>query len=278
MIIQVIGLGLIGGSLCKTIKKRTSHTVWGMDRDPAAVQKAQAAAAIDAAGTTETLSEADLSIVCLYPEETVSFLLEHRNHFRKGGLVIDVCGVKGAVVSAAAGPLRDSGVRFVGCHPMAGREFSGFAYAKDDLFDGASFILTPVEETDPAAVEEVRSFARSLGFGKTVLSTPEEHDRIIAATSQLAHVVSNAYIKSPTAELHKGFSAGSYKDMTRVAWLAPEMWAELFLENKDFLMAELDTLMANLRQYQDAMVHNDLPGLVRLLDEGRKRKEEVDGR
>ena len=278
MIIQVIGLGLIGGSLCKTIKKRTSHTVWGMDRDPAAVQKAQAAAAIDAAGTTETLSEADLSIVCLYPEETVSFLLEHRNHFRQGGLVIDVCGVKGAVISAAAGPLRDSGVRFVGCHPMAGREFSGFAYARDDLFDGASFILTPVEETDPAAVEEVRSFARSLGFGKTVLSTPEEHDRIIAATSQLAHVVSNAYIKSPTAELHKGFSAGSYKDMTRVAWLAPEMWAELFLENKDFLMAELDTLMANLRQYQDAMVHNDLPGLVRLLDEGRKRKEEVDGR
>ncbi|MGI5856954.1 MAG: prephenate dehydrogenase [Candidatus Merdivicinus sp.] len=274
MIIQVIGLGLIGGSLCKTIKKRTSHTVWGMDRDPAAVQKAQAAAAIDAAGTTETLSEADLSIVCLYPEGTVSFLLEHRNHFRKGGLVIDVCGVKGAVISAAAGPLRDSGVRFVGCHPMAGREFSGFAYARDDLFDGASFILTPVEETDPAAVEEVRSFARSLGFGKTVLSTPEEHDRIIAATSQLAHVVSNAYIKSPTLRHQAGFSAGSYQDLTRVAKLSEEMWTSLFLLNREALLYEVDTIIGSLAQYRDALDAGDAAGLKALLREGRELKEE----
>ena len=243
MTIQVVGLGLIGGSLCKTIKKRTSHRVLGMDRDPAAVEKARAAGAIDGEGSPDTLEEADLTMVCLYPEGTISFLLDNRDRFRKGSIVMDVCGVKGAVVSAAAGPLKEAGVRFVGCHPMAGREFSGFDYAKDDLFDGASFILTPTRETDPAAVETLRALALDLGFGKAVVSTPEDHDRIIAATSQLAHVASNAYIKSPTLRHQAGFSAGSYLDLTRVAKLSEDMWTSLFLLNRDALLYEVDTLI-----------------------------------
>ena len=115
------------------------------------------------------------------------------------------------------------------------------------------------------------------GFGRFSVTTAEKHDEMIAFTSQMAHVVSNAYIKSPTAGSHKGFSAGSYKDLTRVAWLNPQMWAELFLENKDYLMRELNILIENLQKYELAMEQNDLPGLTALLDEGRRRKEEVDG-
>ena len=138
-------------------------------------------------------------------------------------------------------------------------------------------VLVPEDRNDITLLSRVKELLSPAGFGRISVTTAEKHDEMIAFTSQLAHVVSNAYIKSPTADRHKGFSAGSYKDMTRVAWLAPQMWAELFMENKDFLIAELDTLMRNLQQYRDAMEQNDLPELIRLLDEGRKRKEAVDG-
>ena len=273
MKIQVVGLGLMGGSLCKAIRRYTDHTVLGMDLDEKTLEKALEQGAIHEIGTAETLSEADLAIVCLYPEGTIRFLLDNGERFRKGGLVCDICGVKSAVVKAASGPLNRSGVRFVGCHPMAGREFSGFDYARADLFDGASFILTPDEHTDPSAVAELEAFARSIGFGQTATASPEEHDRIIAATSQLAHVVSNAYMKSPTLQKEAGFSAGSYLDLTRVAKLNEEMWTSLFLLNREALLYEVDTIMEHLSQYRDALNRQDAPGLRELLKEGRLLKE-----
>ncbi|HIV18500.1 MAG TPA: prephenate dehydrogenase [Candidatus Merdivicinus intestinigallinarum] len=273
MKIQVVGLGLMGGSLCKAVRRYTDHTVLGMDLDGKTLQKALDQGAIHEIGTAETLSEADLAIVCLYPEGTIRFLLDNGERFRKGGLVCDICGVKSAVVKAASGPLNRLGVRFVGCHPMAGREFSGFDYARADLFDGASFILTPDEHTDPSAVAELEAFARSIGFGQTVTAPPEEHDRIIAATSQLAHVVSNAYMKSPTLQKEAGFSAGSYLDLTRVAKLNEEMWTSLFLLNREALLYEVDTIMEHLSQYRDALNRQDAPGLRELLKEGRLLKE-----
>ena len=273
MKIQVVGLGLMGGSLCKAIRRYTDHTVLGMDLDEKTLEKALEQGAIHEIGTAETLSEADLAIVCLYPEGTIRFLLDNGERFRKGGLVCDICGVKSAVVKAASGPLNRLGVRFVGCHPMAGREFSGFDYARADLFDGASFILTPDEHTDPSAVAELEAFARSIGFGQTVTAPPEEHDRIITATSQLAHVVSNAYMKSPTLQKEAGFSAGSYLDLTRVAKLNEEMWTSLFLLNREALLYEVDTIMEHLSQYRDALNRQDAPGLRELLKEGRLLKE-----
>ncbi len=273
MKIQVVGLGLMGGSLCKAVRRYTDHTVLGMDLDEKTLEKALEQGAIHEIGTAETLSEADLAIVCLYPEGTIRFLLDNGERFRKGGLVCDICGVKSAVVKAASGPLNRSGVRFVGCHPMAGREFSGFDYARADLFDGASFILTPDEHTDPSAVAELEAFARSIGFGQTATASPEEHDRIIAATSQLAHVVSNAYMKSPTLQKEAGFSAGSYLDLTRVAKLNEEMWTSLFLLNREALLYEVDTIMEHLSQYRDALNRQDAPGLRELLKEGRLLKE-----
>ena len=277
MKIQVVGLGLMGGSLCKAIRRYTDHTVLGMDLDEKTLEKALEQGAIHEIGTAETLSEADLAIVCLYPEGTIRFLLDNGERFRKGGLVCDICGVKSAVVKAASGPLNRLGVRFVGCHPMAGREFSGFDYARADLFDGASFILTPDEHTDPSAVAELEAFARSIGFGQTVTAPPEEHDRIIAATSQLAHVVSNAYMKSPTLQKEAGFSAGSYLDLTRVAKLNEDMWTELFLENPDNLVSEIDTLMENLKLYRNAIASGDSETLRALLKDGREKKALIDG-
>lgn len=278
MNIGIVGLGLIGGSMAKSIKKRTGHSVYGIDLDGETMELARMCGAIDGPLTEQTLPKCHIVLLAVRPGAAISWTREHASAIAGDGILVDLCGVKRVVVEGITPIARQWGFTYVGGHPMAGRERGGFASSVEDLYVGASMILTPDEQTDPEKLETVKHFFLDLGFGGITFSTPEEHDRIIAFTSQLAHVVSNAYIKSPTAELHKGFSAGSYKDMTRVAWLAPEMWAELFLENKDFLMAELDTLMANLRQYQDAMVHNDLPGLVRLLDEGRKRKEEVDGR
>ena len=208
----------------------------------------------------------------------MEYLRQHGAHIGPKPVVIDCCGTKRLVCDACFPLAKEYGFTYLGGHPMAGTHNSGFKYATSTMFHNAPMVLVPADHNDIDLLSRVKELLAPAGFGRFSITTAEQHDEMIAFTSQLAHVVSNAYIKSPTAELHKGFSAGSYKDMTRVAWLAPEMWAELFLENKDFLMAELDTLMANLRQYQDAMVHNDLPGLVRLLDEGRKRKEEVDGR
>ena len=234
--------------------------------------------AVDGKLNEDTIPQCDLILLAIYPAGSADWLEANAPLISKKALVIDCCGTKQLVCQRCFPIAKEYGFTFVGGHPMAGSQFSGFKYSRASLFQGAPMVLVPPVYDDMALLQRVKDALEPCGFGFFSVTTAADHDRMIAFTSQMPHILSNAFIKSPTALEHKGFSAGSYKDMTRVAWLAPEMWAELFLENKDFLMAELDTLMANLRQYQDAMVHNDLPGLVRLLDEGRKRKEEVDGR
>ena len=277
MTVGIVGLGLIGGSFAKAYHE-AGHRVLAFDTDQSVFDFAVLSGAVDGLLSEESLSSCDLILIAVYPSATVEYLRQHGAHIGPKPVVIDCCGIKREVCSRCFPLAEKYGFTFVGGHPMAGSQYSGFKYSRANLFAGAPMVLVPPVFDDIQLLDRVKTALKPCHFGFFSVTTAEEHDKMIAFTSQLAHVVSNAYIKSPTAELHKGFSAGSYKDMTRVAWLAPEMWAELFLENKDFLMAELDTLMANLRQYQDAMVHNDLPGLVRLLDEGRKRKEEVDGR
>ena len=277
MTVGIVGLGLIGGSFAKAYHA-AGHTVLAFDTDRSTYDFAVLSGTVNGPLTDETLSTCDLILIAVIPSAAVGYLKQHAAHIGPKPVVIDCCGTK-RVVCTACFPLAEQfGFTYLGGHPMAGTHNSGFKYATATMFHNAPMVLVPANHNDIELLSRVKELLAPAGFSRFSVTTAEQHDEMIAFTSQLAHVVSNAYIKSPTAGLHKGFSAGSYKDMTRVAWLAPEMWAELFLENKDFLMAELDTLMANLRQYQDAMVHNDLPGLVRLLDEGRKRKEEVDGR
>jgi len=272
MKIAVIGLGLIGGSLCKAIKKKTDHICYGVNRSQKALDAAFSDGAIDAAYLTTEIPAADLYFVCLHPNATIDFIVENADKFRPGSLVLDVCGIKTAVVEAAVKALTPHGVRFLGCHPMAGREFSGYEYSIATLYDNASMVLTPVEETNPDDVELVRSLAVDLGFGRIAITTPQEHDRIIAFTSQMAHVVANAYVKTPMLEKHGGFTGGSFQDMTRVARLNADMWTELFMLNKAPLIEEIDNIVEQLKRYRDAMEAGDAAQLHALLKEGSDRK------
>ena len=277
MTVGIVGLGLIGGSFAKAYHA-AGHTVLAFDTDRSTYDFAVLSGTVNGPLTDETLSTCDLILIAVIPSAAVGYLKQHAAHIGPKPVVIDCCGTK-RVVCTACFPLAEQfGFTYLGGHPMAGTHNSGFKYATATMFHNAPMVLVPANHNDIELLSRVKELLAPAGFSRFSVTTAEQHDEMIAFTSQLAHVVSNAYIKSPTAGLHKGFSAGSYNDMTRVAWLAPKMWAELFLENKDFLMAELNTLIDNLRQYQDAMEHDDLPSLIQLLDDGRKRKEEVDGR
>ena len=275
MKIAIVGLGLIGGSLAKAIKKNTDDTVYGIDISGTTVASALSEEAIDYPIETERLNICDIVIVALHPNETIDFILSNKQNFKKGGIVIDCCGVKETIVNAVEQPLADEGVRFLGCHPMAGREFSGFAYSLDNLFEKASFIMTPTDNTPISAVKEVSAFAYKIGFAKCVVSSPSEHDEIIAFTSQLAHVVSSAYIKSPTLDKKSGFSAGSFKDLTRVAKLNADMWTVLFEMNSKALTNELDSIISALTDYRDSIKAHDSERLHQLLEEGTRLKEKI---
>ncbi len=273
MKIAVIGMGLIGGSFCKTLKKNTKHTVFGFDKDDSVVKKAFSEGAIDKIIAPEELQECDMSVVCLHPEQTIDFILENLDNFKSGTIVFDVCGVKKSISDAVEAELLKKGVHFVGAHPMAGREFSGYDYSLDSMFDNASFIIAKTEFTNVTALEAVKTVAEEMKFKRIVISTPEQHDSIIAFTSQLAHIVSNAYIKSPTLQNRSGYSAGSFLDMTRVAKLNEDMWTSLFMMNKDPLVYEIDTIIENLEKYRDALQNSDSATLKTLLREGRIIKE-----
>ena len=276
MTVGIVGLGLIGGSFAKAYHA-AGHTVLAFDTDRSTYDFAVLSGTVNGPLTDETLSTCDLILIAVIPSAAVGYLKQHAAHIGPKPVVIDCCGTKRVVCTACFPLAKQFGFTYLGGHPMAGTHNSGFKYATATMFHNAPMVLVPENHNDIQLLSRVKELLAPAGFSRFSVTTAEQHDEMIAFTSQLAHVVSNAYIKSPTAGLHKGFSAGSYKDMTRVAWLAPNMWAELFLENKDYLMTELNTLIDNLRQYQEAMERDDLPGLVQLLDQGRKRKEEVDG-
>lgn len=273
MKICIVGLGLIGGSLAKAIKKNTHESCFGIDIDRGTIAGALAQEAIDGEMTIDDLAGCDVVIVGLHPEATIKFITENAGKFKKGGIVLDTCGVKDEIVRAVEGVCIENGVNFLGCHPMAGREFSGFAYSVDNLFEKASFIMTPTDRTPMRVVQDISRLAYNIGFAKVVVSNVEEHDSVIAFTSQLAHVVSSSYVKSPSLLKQAGFSAGSFKDLTRVAKLNEDMWTELFLMNRGPLVDEIEHIIARLTEYRDAIANNDAQRLHDLLKEGRELKE-----
>ncbi len=274
--VGIVGLGLIGGSLAKAIHTYTKCRVLGWNRNNEIVDRAIAEGVLDGRLTRERLNECDLVIVGLYPQATVEFVTEHRHSFRENGLVIDVCGVKGIVCTPLENVAKKGRFHFIGAHPMAGIERSGYGNAFPELFQGASLIVTPYADTPEECVLELWDLMSRLGFARLTRSTPAEHDRIIAYTSQLAHVVSCAYVGSPSAPDFSGFSAGSFKDMTRVARLSEDMWTELFLENKEALAQEIDTLAKELDAFSNAIKHNDRQRLWEMLHRARTIKEHID--
>ena len=277
MKVGIVGLGLIGGSMAKAYTA-AEHRVFGVDINRVIQDFAILAGAVAAPLDDITLPECELVLLAIPPQAAVEWLQENCEKISKETLVVDLCGTKRVVCNACFPLAEKHGFCFVGGHPMAGTHNSSFKYAKANLFRGAPMVLVPPEGCDMELLERVKHLLEPAGFGKLSVTTAEEHDRVIAFTSQMAHVVSNAYIKSPTATVHKGFSAGSYKDLTRVAWLNPDMWSELMLENRDCMLYELDVLLENLKAYRDAIAQDDFSVLRQLLDEGRRIKELVDGR
>lgn len=277
MTVGIIGLGLIGGSLAKAYSQE-GHRVLALDTDRSTMQFAMVSGAVDEELTKENAAECDIVLIAIRPEAACRALEEFAPHFGSKPVVIDCCGTK-RVVCAVGFPLAEKwGFTYLGGHPMAGTHNSGFKYASATLFKGAPMVIVPPVYDDIALLGRVKELLKPALFGRISVTTAEDHDEIIAFTSQMAHVISNAFIKSPTARKRKGFSAGSYRDLTRVAWLNPPMWAELFLENKDNLLRELDQLIGALDEYRAAMAEGDLERLTQLLDDGRRAKEEVDGR
>lgn len=273
MKIAIVGLGLIGGSLAKAIKKNTSHICYAIDINEQTIRSAIEQESIDGEISVSELKNCDVVIVCLYPEATIKFIVENAKNFKKGGIVIDVCGVKAAIVEPCEKALMAEGVDFLGCHPMAGREFSGFEYAVDNLYEKASFIITKTENSSENVITKIKKLALEIGFRKAVISDPDEHDKVIAFTSQLAHIVSSAYVKSPSLFNQAGFSAGSFKDLTRVAKLNEDMWTSLFMLNKAPLVEEISCIIDRLQEYKEALESENAGGLRELLKDGRELKE-----
>jgi len=277
MNIGIVGLGLIGGSIAKAYKRVEGITVLGSDQDNSIIEFARMAEAIDGKLTSDNLTECQCIILATYPAGVIEWVTTHAARIPKDTLVIDCSGTKAKICETLFPIAKEHGFTFIGGHPMAGHHQSGFKYSRDDLFDGAQMIIVPPTFDDIRLLERLKAVLAPIGFGDVSFTTADEHDAVIAFTSQMPHILSNGFVKSETAKRHKGYSAGSYRDLTRVAWLNPTMWAELFLENKEHLLKELDTFVASINEYKAAILAEDQQKLVQLLEEGRQIKREVDG-
>ena len=277
MKIGIVGLGLIGGSMAKALKYYTDCKIYGFNRTEATVDEAISQNVLDGKLNESNLPKCKLIIISLYPEATIEYIKRNAHLISKDAIIIDCGGVKRLICDALEPIAEQYGFTFIGAHPMAGLHMSGYAYSNENMFRNASLVLCPKEGTAEEKIDFLRNIFIQVGFNNIQIATPEEHDRIIAYTSQLCHIVSNAYVKNDAAMLHKGFSAGSYRDLTRVAKLNEHMWTELFLENQDYLLRELDELISNLVKYKEALNNADRDTLLNILRDGRIRKETIDG-
>ena len=276
MNVGILGLGLIGGSMARSYSK-AGAAVYAQDTDEIIFEFAELAGVVNGKLDRHTIGKCNLILLCVFADASATWLEKNAKHINKDALVIDCCGIKQEICNRCFPIAQEYGFTFVGGHPMAGSHHSGFKASRSNLFQGAPMVIVPPRYDDPELLQWVKDALLPCGFKSFSVTTAAEHDRLIAFTSQMPHIISNAFIKSPTTLSHSGFSAGSYKDLTRVAWLNPTMWAELFLSNKENILQELDYLLGSLTQYKQAVEADDMAKLIELLDEGRKRKEEVDG-
>ena len=276
--IGIVGLGLMGGSFAKALKSG-GREVYAWNRTQSTVELARIES-IDGELTDDLVASCELIILASYPQASIDWLREHQDLISPDAIVIDVTGVKRFTCEACFAIAEGHEWSFVGCHPMAGTQFSGYAHSRANMFHDAPMVVVPPAMDDLARadmLEHLKELLEPCGFEFYTLATADEHDELIAYTSQLAHVVSNAYVKSPSAKRHKGFSAGSYRDLTRVARLNPTMWSELFLDNAEYLSTEIGRLIEHLQQYKDAIDEGDQDRLYDLLAEGDRLKREAEG-
>ena len=275
MKVGIAGLGLIGGSLAKAYA-RSGASVYGYDGNRVVQEFAMLQGVLEGELNEETAGACDLVLVALYPQVSIEFLKRIAPHVSREALVMDCCGVKREICQVGFALAEEYGFTFVGGHPMAGTQYSGYANSREDMFVGAPMVAVPRERDDILLLDRVKRLLTPAGFSHVTVTTAEHHDEMIAYTSQMCHVISNAYVKSPRAQMHKGYSAGSYMDLTRVAWLNEHMWTELFLENRDTRSRVLDDMIGHLQEYKAALEQGSGDRLCTLLAEGRICKEKVD--
>ncbi len=275
MKVGVVGLGLIGGSVAKAYKA-AGHTVYGYDVNATVLGYAKLDGTIEDELAPATMKRCDLILLAATPGAVISYLVENAKRIAASTLVIDFCGTKRAVCAEGFNLAAQHGFTFVGGHPMAGLQYSGYKHSRATLFSGASFIMVPAVHDNIVLLDRVKQALAPLGFKKFVITTADFHDRMIAYTSQMCHVVSNAFVKSPSAQYHKGYSAGSFRDLTRVSRLNEDMWAELFIENRENLLTELDSFINSLSQYREAIASGSADALRALLHEGCEAKKNIE--
>lgn len=266
--IVIVGLGLIGGSIAKALKasdEKNEYEIFAIDTSESALLDAQSAGVINAKATQADIESADIIYLCVYPDAAIKFIEENADKVKKDCIITDTCGIKQEICAAVAKKQEDVDFTFIAAHPMAGKEKSGFTASDPSIFSGASYIIAKTNEDDRSR-EKLIKLAQKMGFGKIIETTPEKHDEIIAFTSQVPHVLACAYVMSPRCAEHTGFSAGSYRDVSRVADINSELWANLFLENRENLTDELDELIGNIEKIKISVKNNDKSELKKLLD------------
>ncbi len=275
-IIVIAGLGLIGASLAKAFKKYTNHKVCGWNRTETVSQKALADNTIDAIADDEILAQCDILIPVLYPQSTIDYIIRTIPKLKSGAIIVDMVGVKKSVIDGVEQLALEHGVHFVGGHPMAGLPKTSYELSFAELYEGASMILVPTLATHDGDIEYLSKLFTQIKFGQIKITDKETHDKMIAHTSQLAHVVSNSYVKSPISGEYRGFAGGSYKDMTRIAGINEVVWTELFMLNKDDLIPEIEGLIANMNAIKETLISGDCDKLEEILKYGRECKENIE--
>ena len=271
--VAVIGLGIMGGSIAKALKKSNKYYVVGYNKPEEINDKALKDGAVDEIWDGTTPLDTDITLLAVNPSVTFELLETLPSLLKKGSILTDICGIKGEVVSLGEEACKRAGIRFVGGHPMAGRERSGYDYSTEDLFFNRSYILTETQNTDKEAINELSQMALDIGCAGVTITSPAHHDKMIAYTSQIPHILAGAYMNSPTSATHNGYSAGSYHDVSRVASVDENLWTQLFLANKENLLYEIDILIRNLQDYKDAVACMDGSRLSGIIKTGRILKE-----
>ncbi len=271
--IVIIGLGLMGGSMAKTLKKTKKYKIVGFDISANTLSLAHKGGFIDEIWNGKDKLDSDITVVALSPSRTIEFINKNIHLLKEGSILTDICGVKKSICTFAESKAEKYKVNYVGGHPMAGRELSGFANSVENLFINRSYIFTKTHKTDENALQQLSQIAYDLGCSDITITTPEKHDQMIAYTSQLPHILAGAYVKSPASDEHKGFSAGSYHDVSRVASVDENLWSELFLLNKENLLSEIDTLLKNITEYKEAIMNEDKQKILNAVKEGRLLKQ-----
>lgn len=273
MKIAIIGLGLIGGSIARRLRGFHDALVSAYNRTAETILLAKQDGAIDegSSNPAEVIEGADLIILCLYPKLNVDIIRDNLQYIKDGAVITDVSGVKGFMVDELQKILPET-VDFIGAHPMAGREVGGYKSSTDTLFNKASFLITPTKRNKPENIALIRELAEYIGCKHVITTTPEEHDAIIAYTSQLMHVVAVALCDNPMIERSTFFSAGSLRDCTRVAIINAEMWSELFVENKDALVARIDEMQKSLEKIKQATADSDRDKLEEIMKHATAQK------